>query len=606
MSLFPRSFTPRRSGRALALGLATASLLVPALAQAQDSGQKRIERKLVMIETSDEAPIREVSVDGSPVQVRRRSKARVFIEVDGNPKNDGQIDCRRDMRLVLSDGRILQDKVDICGDWKVTMNAEATLKRQADAGRSVRQAVPSTAAPSAPPRAGGVRRPAAGEGSGDLRGSRGDEEKTPAPATTAQERQEATGNRPQAADQLEADRRADERDQGTSADTFVAGPRGGLPNDSSLPSDGLALPVQSGKIWYVEDDGAEGWRLVYGVRETDDTALLATCRSRSNAVSLRLAPSGQPAADGAPLGVTLAARDVTRRYDARAVMDAQAGVAVPVVQLAASDPIFEGLARGNTLTVGIGGHWAYRISLSGSAGAVRRFQQACAPQAPREQDVAGVDTTYRQPSRPAPTDSYPDPSCADEGFVGSVASDRPSRLVILNERRRPVVVHWLDFDGYRRSQAEVPPGGRMVQDTLQGHPWLVSNLGGRCLGIYMARGASRTVTLRPGGGGGGGGRLPEAPLPPAPVAPRLSYPAPDGDTLQLSYDCDSGSYLDVTIDNARNVAIVRERGLSPVTLPDRSRDVDFDYAARGYRLSGGGGSVMWVRPGAAPQSCRIF
>ena len=77
--------------------------------------------------------------------------------------------------------------------------------------------------------------------------------------------------------------------------------------------------------------------------------------------------------------------------------------------------------------------------------------------------------------------------------------------------------------------------------------------------------------------------------------------------LPLSYDCDSGAYLDVTIDNARRTATVRERGLTPVTLPDRSGGGgELNYVGRGYALTGSGNTVTWQRPGMPPQFCRIF
>ena len=143
----------------------------------------------------------------------------------------------------------------------------------------------------------------------------------------------------------------------------------------------------------------------------------------------------------------------------------------------------------------------------------------------------------------------------------------------------------------------------MVQPTLAGHPWLVTNPAGQCLGIYLPQGRTRVVTISPG-------RPAPAPLPEpdyvAPVAPAPLFPAPGNDLVEINYDCDSGAYLAVTIDNTRRVAIVRESGLSPVTLADRSNSADLYYAQRGYVLSGAGNRVTWQRPGAAPQSCRVF
>jgi hypothetical protein len=521
----------------------------------------RIERKLVMIQTDDDTAIRDVAIDGTAMKVRRRSKARVFVEVDGDPKNGGQIACRRNLRLVLADGRILQDKVDICGDWKVTVNTKTALARGSAGG--VRQAVPSGQGPSAPPLAGGVRRPDT-----SLRGST---EETPS-------RSRDTAAEARAPSQTPAE-------PSETADTSPAQ----APEDTV---DTASVPLFENRDWYVERNGTDSLALIYGTRETDDRGFLATCGPGSGEIDVIL----QTGIDGTA-SVTLSARDQTRSYTARgSSANTESGEPDAVVSLSATDPIWTALIRGSTLAVGVDGAWAYRVSLSGSAGPVRQFQAACA--VPRPEVVASAP---RQPSGLSGEDPRGRPSCREEGFITSIASDRPATLVFRNDRRRPVVVHWLDFNGERQTQARIPPGGEMVQPTLAGHPWLVTNPAGQCLGIYLPQGRTRVVTISPGR---------PAPLPEpdyvAPVAPAPLFPAPGNDLVEISYDCDSGAYLAVTIDNTRRVAIVRESGLSPVTLADRSNSADLYYAQRGYVLSGAGNRVIWQRPGAAPQSCRVF
>lgn len=550
-------------------------------AQAKKTTSGRIERKLVMIQTDDDTAIREVFIDDRPAQVRRRSQARVFVEVEGNAKNDGQIDCRRPMRLVLADGRILQDTVDICGDWKVTMSTKAAAKPQAGSG--VRQAVPSTAGPAAPPLAGGVRRPTTSgdaEGSntsGNLRGSR-DETARNAPATRTGERTgEGTEERTKTTE--------DARDGAPASES------------SSAPHDALALPLFDKREWYVSSGQGNTSSLVYGIRETDDRGFLATCQRGSNQIDTTLLPGNLRLAENAPVEVTLSARDITRRYTGRgSSTNNESGQSMPVVRLAADDPIWSGLVRGETLTVALQGTWRYRVSLSGSAGPVRAFQQACATPAPVLAD--NPDLTRGLPVASADPQG---PTCADEGFITSVPSDLPATMIFENRRQRPVIVHWINFDGLRETYANVPPGSRMVQQTLVGHPWLVSTPSGRCLGMYLARGRSRTVTIAPA-------RDSDAPVASRPIAPPPPAPfVPGGDLVELSYDCDSGAYLSVTIDNDRRVAIVREQGLSPVTLADRSGGGgDLYYADRGYVLSGSGNRINWQRPGSPPQYCRVF
>lgn len=589
--------TQRLSRTALAAGLAMlfAALLPPPPAGAQGSGQEaggqsgpRVQRRLVMIQTDDDTAIREVEMDGKPMQVRRRAQARVFVEVEGNADNDGQIDCRRSLRLVLADGRILRNTVDICGDWKVTMATSGPAARQADASRGVRQAVPSGEGPGAPPRAGGIRRPSLdGQQDGSLRGSRDDTRRETGGAEAA-----APPETPQTPTQPEAMARQE----------AMTPPEAPVP-EAQATTPLQDLPLFEGRRWYVEEGGGDRPQLVYGLPETDDRALRASCRRGSNRIELQIAATGDQLAENQPVAVDLAARDVRRSYTARgSSANTEAGQSEPVLTLAADDPIWTGMIRGDMLSVGVSGTWRYRVSLSGSAQPVRAFQQACATPAP----VATLPPAEPRPGAPGASGGL---SCREEGEITSVPSSQPARMIFVNERNRPVVVHWLDFAGLRQTQAGVPPGGRMIQDTLAGHPWLVATQDGRCLGIYVAGGGTRTVTI----GRGGGLAAPDPVFPPAPppqILPQPLPPAPlppSGDLLSLSYDCDSGTYLDVTIDNARGTATVRERGLSPVTLADRSGGGgELNYVGRGYALSGTGNTVTWQRPGAAPQFCRIF
>ncbi|GGF06357.1 hypothetical protein GCM10007285_37810 [Stappia taiwanensis] len=532
-----------------------------------------------MITTDDDAPIREVLIDGTAMEVRRRSKARVFVEVAGDPDNDGQIRCRRRVRLVLADGRILEEPVDICGDWKVTVKASATVRSANQAGgtaRTVRPAVPSTASPSAPPLAGGIRRPETGSGGKDaLRGST-----DAAPATSA----------PVPAGKMESPEPAPQ----APATDMAATPQSGAEPvaGNALPTD--FGPVIEGRSWNVAREGGE-LRLYYGLATTHDRTLVASCRAGSGQMTFRSAETRSELAEGAPVDVTLSANDITRSYTGKGSPRAETGLSHPLVSLSAEDPIWSGLIRGQTLKVAVDGTWRFGLSLKGSARHVRQFQSACARPAPvvaRPAPVGG--------DRPA--GGATGPTCADEGFITSIPSDRPSTLVFNNTRRRPVVVHWINFDGNRETQARIPPGGEMVQRTLSGHPWLVSTTDGRCIGIYLAGDRNRTVTLRPG-------RVAPVPDPiyraPEPLLPPANI-APGPDLLDIGYDCDSGAYLTVTIDNDRRLATVHEAGRSPVTLADRGSGPGFYYAGRGYVLSGDGNRAVWQRPGAPPQYCRVF
>ena len=538
-------------------------------AKAPETDGPKVERKLVMIRTDDDTAIREVFVDDVAMTVRRRSNARVFVEMEGDPDQDGRIACRRNLRLVLADGRILRDDVDICGDWKVTVATKGTA---APATRTVRRAVPSTAEPNTPPRSGGVRRPTTSSDAGGtaLRGSTEDPAQTRTGEANATKQGEATLS---------------------------------VPEPPPAPgAEGIQLAVFEDRTWYVEPGAGGQLALVYGARETDDRGFMATCTRGSDAMTVTLVDTVEGLAEGEPVSVTLAARDVLKRYTGQGSgSNTEAGVSLPLLQIAADDPIWTALVRGSDLSVALNDTWRYRVSLAGSAGPVRRFRDACA-RAAAEAQVAATPQDSWGSQVTVYANRRSQARCVDEGAIRARASAQPATMIFRNDRRRPVVVYWIDFDGNRQIQARVPPGGEMIQPTVVGHPWLVATPSGRCLGIYLPQGPRRTVTILPG-----------RPDPVAPPIYRAAPPAPAAplfgdvqDQLDLGYDCNDGSYLAVTIDNVRRLAIVRESGLSPVTLSDRSNGPDFYYISGGYELVGSGAQVTWVRPGARAKTCRIF
>lgn len=76
-------------------------------------------------------------------------------------------------------------------------------------------------------------------------------------------------------------------------------------------------------------------------------------------------------------------------------------------------------------------------------------------------------------------------ACPTETMLRSRESRDATRLVVRNSTAQPVKMIWLDFQGARKPYADVPAGALYVQETYLNHPWLVTDMAGRCLAVLI-------------------------------------------------------------------------------------------------------------------------
>lgn len=86
--------------------------------------------------------------------------------------------------------------------------------------------------------------------------------------------------------------------------------------------------------------------------------------------------------------------------------------------------------------------------------------------------------------------------CADEANARSLESAQSTHVEFRNPTRSPVRVYWLDFQGKRVLYNTLSAGQSYTQQTYVTHPWVVADMAGRCLGLFMPAAARRTVTVR--------------------------------------------------------------------------------------------------------------
>lgn len=78
----------------------------------------------------------------------------------------------------------------------------------------------------------------------------------------------------------------------------------------------------------------------------------------------------------------------------------------------------------------------------------------------------------------------------------------------------------------------------------------------------------------------------------------------DADRIEATFDCADGTVLEVTFDNARNVAIVSTEGMDAQTLPIATSGSGYYYTNGRYGLRGKGDAATWEIGRMAPLDCK--
>jgi hypothetical protein len=81
-------------------------------------------------------------------------------------------------------------------------------------------------------------------------------------------------------------------------------------------------------------------------------------------------------------------------------------------------------------------------------------------------------------------------NCGQESSLRSLNSETPAFIRFINATSQPVVVYWLNYEGKRDASEEqkeiLNPGQSGVRSTYLTHPFLVTDVTGKCLGIYQS------------------------------------------------------------------------------------------------------------------------
>jgi hypothetical protein len=86
-------------------------------------------------------------------------------------------------------------------------------------------------------------------------------------------------------------------------------------------------------------------------------------------------------------------------------------------------------------------------------------------------------------------------ACPSPGAIRSVNSNTKANVSFSNNTGRTVSVVWLDYDGKRKPYRTLKNNEVYEQETFVGHPWLIVDSGGGCLGVYWPRSGEQIAEL---------------------------------------------------------------------------------------------------------------
>jgi von Hippel-Lindau disease tumor suppressor protein len=89
----------------------------------------------------------------------------------------------------------------------------------------------------------------------------------------------------------------------------------------------------------------------------------------------------------------------------------------------------------------------------------------------------------------------PDPSCAKQNTARPLNDNTPSVITFVNDTSETVQTVWINFSGKHVVYEQIAPGESYMQGTWLTHPWIVADLSGTCLTLYIDAAKQATVVV---------------------------------------------------------------------------------------------------------------
>ena len=181
-------------------------------------------------------------------------------------------------------------------------------------------------------------------------------------------------------------------------------------------------------VWMFDSSGGNA-SLAYAIPNSDAGEFSAVCQARSGQMTVTLFRAPPTLTPGRQIAVRITAGDYTQTYTATgSPVSELSGHSHPVMQIAATDPLWPALAAQSVVSITVSQLPPYGLSLRGSAANVRPFLAFCAVQ---------IAPQPLPPPAPGPGASLVGFRC-DDGMFLSIAFDQDTAVV--NEPGFPPLV----------------------------------------------------------------------------------------------------------------------------------------------------------------------
>jgi len=225
--------------------------------------------------------------------------------------------------------------------------------------------------------------------------------------------------------------------------------------------------------------------LFYGVPETDNVQMSASCSSADGASQPRVIVSSEVprAAPGLPVPVRFAAPSFDRMFLGLAIMgeEAQGGE----MDIETDDPLWSALTRLDFIGYSVDDEPPLDLPLAGIRAPLRKFLTDCSMFASRDPGARIVSSATELFSDGGHFPGQSGGSC--EALAGTLSTSNGVPIVVtfVNRSGEHRVLDWVDFNGTPVEYAQLADGQSFTVNTLTAHPWMVTDGPGNCIERFM-------------------------------------------------------------------------------------------------------------------------
>lgn len=260
-----------------------------------------------------------------------------------------------------------------------------------------------------------------------------------------------------------------------------------------------AVPAmaQSGFMWsyyrYLDPDPFAAYLgLVFGIPETDATQFVAVCQIGAGGTyaTIDLGADIGNYQPGQTVEVQVTSSSgFNQVYYADILRPMDEGIWGVQLAVQMDDQIWSAIQYHSQLYYNLVGFTANQLPLAGSSTPTGQFVSDCAN---GNFSPAGVGNAGAPPPPPgqignaggAPAPGFP-ASCSYFGSLVSTNGGADASITFINDSGSYRTVMWLDHSGTPIQYAGLNPGESYLQQTVVGHPWMMTDGPGNCTEIYM-------------------------------------------------------------------------------------------------------------------------